>query len=357
MAEQNNQDGNQAENIIWACVGVAILVFLFWYIFREKIVIFFLYLADYKLRFIELFYQAEPTSYFGQLRIWINNINPANFSLRGLYVLNKTIGFPFAIVTALFMVFWAGKLYLAKTYTRNLDTKTLAESEKEIWPGVIPSLVDDILAEDPVTGRWALSRSPVEFIKHHRLLNANGELNEEKARKVITQTLGKKFKGLNSFNKYELALFGIFASAIIGDRKEAYAALDELNRSYERLGGKDVDVSIGIDLVKKYAKDPRVKRLYKRHTYKNTVLYQSLMEARESIGVLPSAEFLWLKPLSRHSWYILNNVGRRVSWADTLGVFCHWITESIHGQGISKPYVENGVAGLKEVIKRRVIEY
>ena len=39
----------------------------------------------------------------------------------------------------------------------------------------------------------------------------------------------------------------------------------------------------------------------------------TLLEVSRSDGVLASSEFLWLKPLDRRLWYVLNHVGRQTA--------------------------------------------
>ena len=57
------------------------------------------------------------------------------------------------------------------------------------------------------------------------------------------------------------------------------------------------------------------------------ILIASLLEMARIDGVLASAEFLWLKPVDRRMWYMLNCVGRQTAVAEIAGLFAHWQAE------------------------------
>jgi len=350
MAEQQGGNPNSSDDFIWGVVGAIIVVGLSWYAFHTEIAIAFLYAADYKVRFLESF--MPQTVYLQSLRQWINNINPYTLSFEGLMVLNKSVGSYLMIPFSAGMFYLAYRLYSLPTYTRKFDTTSFNQSESQIWPDIIPALMHDILKEDPHKGKWAVSRSPVEFIQHFKLTDKDGHLIEKKARKILVKQLGAPFKGLKSFNKYERALFGVFCAAILKDKDEAEATLAMLNRSYT---GKDINPESGIALAKKYYDDEKIQAIIKKHHFKHALLYAMQQHTRDNAGVMASASYTWLKPLSRHSWYVLNNVGRKVAWADCCSIFGHYHAELLHGSAISKPYLDKAIKGLVQVTKERVI--
>jgi len=353
MPEQQG-NANSADDFLWGMVGAIITIGLLWYAFHAEIAIGFLYLADYKVRFLEMFLDSPQGGYLHSLREWINNINPGTLSFNALMVLSKTVGKYFMVPVSMILFYWAYKLYSKPTYSRKLDTNMLIKSESALWPEIIPPMMHDILKEDPLTGKWAVSRSPVAFLEHFKLMTSNGDLKEDKVRSILRKQLGAPFKGLRSLNKYELAVFGCFASAILKDKDESNLALSLINQSYD---GKDIDASPGIKLAKKYIKDPKIQDLIARHQFKTTLLFAMLQTARESSGVLPSSNFLWMKPLARHTWYVLNNVGRKVAWSDVCAVFGHFNAEVLYGKKIEKPFIDKSVEGLVKITRERVIKH
>lgn len=77
----------------------------------------------------------------------------------------------------------------------------------------------------------------------------------------------------------------------------------------------------------------------------------SLLEFARQDGVLPSAEFLWLKPLDRRLWFLLNCVGRQTPFAEIAGAFAHWKAEKEFGKPLTVPMVEEAVNGLEIAVK------
>lgn len=364
MAEQQGNT-NAADDLLWGVGGAIIAVGLIWYAFHVEITIALLYLADYKVRFLELFLSSPEGGYLYELRHWINNINPAQLDFGALMLLAKSVGRYFMVPVSLFMLYWAYLLYMKPTFSRKLSTESLLDSESRLWPEILPATFHNILDEDVFTGKWAASRSPVEFIEHFKLIDKEGELKRDRAEKVMVKQLGRPYKGLSSLNKYEKALVGCFCAAILDDKPTAEATLDLLNMSYD---GEDINPEPGIKLLDTYYKDEKIQAIVQSHYYKNTVLYAMLVEARLGSGVLASAAFTWLKPLSRQSWYVLNNVGRKVAWSDVCAIFSHYNGEMVLNKMkqanpqqfgdkvLSKPFVIKAVNGLEKVTRERVIK-
>jgi len=63
------------------------------------------------------------------------------------------------------------------------------------------------------------------------------------------------------------------------------------------------------------------------HGWKSTALMTILRLARLEGGVLPTANFLWLKLMDRTLWYTLNNAGNAVSSIESAGVHAHFRAE------------------------------
>lgn len=76
----------------------------------------------------------------------------------------------------------------------------------------------------------------------------------------------------------------------------------------------------------KHLDSKKVAKILGLHGYVTTVLASMLVGARE-LGVLATSEFIWLKPLDRRMWYMLNSVGRTTPVAEICGAFAHWLAE------------------------------
>ena len=76
-----------------------------------------------------------------------------------------------------------------------------------------------------------------------------------------------------------------------------------------------------------------------------------MLEVARVDGVLATAEFLWLKPVDRRFWYMMNSVGRQVSVVEVSGPFAHWLAEKKVGRALKTPMVKEAVVALEEAME------
>ncbi len=122
--------------------------------------------------------------------------------------------------------------------------------------------------------------------------------------------------------------------------------LSQISRSTEQ--GK-LNFSGTQQLLKKYGDHKNVQQTVERHAYQFTVM-ASMLEFARLDGVLASADFLWLKPVDRKMWYMLNSIGRQTAFSEVAGAFCHWQSEKELGKKINVPMVKEAVTSLDEAI-------
>ena len=77
----------------------------------------------------------------------------------------------------------------------------------------------------------------------------------------------------------------------------------------------------------------------------------SLLAAARDDGVVPSSEFLWLKPIDRRLWYMLNCIGRQTPYAEVGGPFAHWKAEKAMGRPSLIPMIDEAIKALEVAIK------
>jgi intracellular multiplication protein IcmP len=103
----------------------------------------------------------------------------------------------------------------------------------------------------------------------------------------------------------------------------------------------------------KHESSKLVQEVLSKHAYVLTMMAAMLLLARTD-GVQASADFLWLKPIDRRLWYMLNTVGRQTPFVEVAGPFAHWVAEREIGRKLLIPMVEeatNALEGsLKEII-------
>ena len=77
----------------------------------------------------------------------------------------------------------------------------------------------------------------------------------------------------------------------------------------------------------------------------------SLIEKARQDGVVPSSEFLWLKPIDRRLWYMMNCVGRQTPFSEISGAFAHWKAEKVMGRRSLTPMIDEAIKALELAIK------
>ena len=125
------------------------------------------------------------------------------------------------------------------------------------------------------------------------------------AHNTFVMQLGAPFRGIRNCPIHVRALFAIFASAASYDRD----TMDSLQRQMAASAGDSGKLNFtGVDkLVEKYENADFAQWLNPRHAYVTTWMASLLLLARNS-GVVAMSEILWLKPVDRRLWYILNKI-------------------------------------------------
>jgi len=271
-------------------------------------------------------------------------------------VVGNYIRYPlvFLILGGAALLYFAGP---ARRFRHTFSTNMLRNFEKEIWPQVTPvvglDLVNKALDDPP----WAFALSPMRFCKKYDLLDIeekkggyNATLRRGAAYRILSLQLGPKWSGVESLPIHIKALFTIFAARIANDKKNAEALSDMISASAI---GPNLDFS-GVDvLLRKHAGSKKVARVIALHGYVTTVLASMLVGARE-IGVMASSEFIWLKPIDRRMWYMLNSVGRPTAVSEICGAFSHWLAEKRLGLPLMVPMIDQAVRGLEIALSEMI---
>ena len=145
---------------------------------------------------------------------------------------------------------------------------------------------------------------------------------------------------------YIKALIIIFVARAQRDRAVASKLLKQIAAS--AASGK-LDFSGVEETLRKYKHSKVVKWLEGRHAYVYSLMATMLEIARVD-GVLATAEFLWLKPVDRRLWYVLNSVGRQTSVVEVSGPFSHWLAEKKMGRALKTPMVKSAVDALENTM-------
>ena len=235
--------------------------------------------------------------------------------------------------------------------------KCLRELEQENWPQIIPAMRLDLLHKDIAEGPWAMALTPIQFCKKYDLISEErpensqvASLKKGAAHRVLALQLGRPWRSLEALPVHVQGLFAIFAARANHDSETANNLLYQISAS---ANGSKLDFSGYKEILAKHCQSKAIARVVSRHAYTYGVM-ASMLELARTDGVLASAEFLWLKPLDRQMWYVLNTVGRQTAVCEVAGIFSHWKAEKRLKRPLKVPMVDEAVnaleVGLKDII-------
>jgi intracellular multiplication protein IcmP len=358
--QQQGGGGDNSLAPIWITVGIFVLMLVIWYFAHDVIV---------KMVFTIKLLEAYIISLFS------SGLNPTISALKALppdaygvipfdemLDVSTTIGNYFRFLVVPILVVCAVVLYVgspALRFKKAYNMKRLADEEKVNWPQISSIVNLDLAHKDIDTGPWAMAQTPVQFAKKYNLLILMREAvsehdlahkarllctcDKDAAHRIFTLQLGRYWSKPEDLPPYAQALFAIFAARVDGDRDGSTKLLRQLGAS---AGKGKMDYSGATELLNKHKDSKLVQKVLKKHAYVNTVMASMLVLARTD-GVLASAEFLWLKPVDRVLWYVLNCVGRQTAFVEVSGIFAHWLAEKEIGRRIYVPMVDEAVNALE----------
>lgn len=358
---------------IWVSVFIFFVLGLIWVLYKEYIVAFI-----FSIKHLEALAIAFilPESWLPSLNQSLNFMNSsrdvgyANVSVNDIYSVSKIIGdylrYPvMAILGALAMYVYFHSPILR--YKKTHSMKTLLQQEKKNWPQITPVSRLDLVNTDIHEGPWAMALQPLEFAKVNNLLileqTSSGEgaldskdvttasIQRDEARKIFAMQLGAFWTTPEQLPIYARSLFAIFAARIVGEREGAAKLLQQIAISTE---SGQLNFSGCDELLKKHRDNKIVKKITRRHAFVLTAM-ASMLEAARQDGVVATADFLWLKPIDRRLWYMLNTIGRQTPFAEVSGPYAHWLIEKELDRKLNLPFVDEAVNALEVAIKEIII--
>lgn len=303
------------------------------------------------------------------------------------------------------------RLSVLDVYRRTLTMKSLMRAQLPLSPCVAPVLnwPRSLLDEPLDSGPWMAARQPLQLAADAGLLVAdtvpvpreeilgpdnldrtssrwlgrqrNGlALDRTRAEQLFAAQLGPRWEGFAALPAWQRKLASAFALFACEEKEAAQHLLDSLSLSFRapvpaqkaclhffpprwtparRARPCTLDTSVDRDLVPRIDRalaSPQVRRAIRAHSQWRNLALLALYELARGKGVLPTAEFIWLRPLDRKFYYLLNNVGRRTAWPEIAGAWAHYTAEKVladmdpNSTGIATPRVEEAVNALEAAL-------
>ncbi len=358
---QGSQKDSGELDIIWIVVGVLLLAGLLFFLFRDYILAAILWIKHGELDIISYFMHDD---HYAGLETWTKYANVKSVKFAQLRLLSLEVGLTLQWPCILFLLGFAIFIYFKHPDTGYRDIESmnsLSAKVRKVFPAINVVQGLDLIKESMDEGPWATAETPIEFAKKYKLIYRDKQtdkiiLDKNKAKLVFSQQLGEPFKGVEKLKPHQQALFAIFAAFANYKREEAEAKMEEIVAHLTPEQVKTGKIKFNTDaLLQKYHKTPVVQKIVKHSAFTNTIFMELLTEARKT-GIVLNSLFLWLKPIDRKLWYVLNNVGRKAVFIEGAAVQAHWLSERRLGFSISQPMVDEAIAALEEAIASRVIK-
>ncbi|HAT8593818.1 TPA: type IVB secretion system coupling complex protein DotM/IcmP [Legionella pneumophila] len=362
MAQQQQQSGSDNSMApVWIVILLFITAYFIWALAHQYIVSFVFTINIWQARLVNLFLNNQLLA--NQIYL-MQTLDPNTVNWDQMVTVMRAVGDYMRYPVICILVVLAFVLYNSNVtlkYRKTYDMKSLRAQEQFNWPAIMPIIKEDLVSQDINKGPWAMALTPMEFARKYNLLRKDDALLDNPvpgqemtagirrgdAKRVFTMQLGPYWDGFERCSPQAYALSAVFMARMNRDRDAANNILKVLDKTF--VDGKP-DFSVARPVMKKYQNSELVQEVVAKHAYVLTVI-ASLLEAAREDGVVPSSEFLWLKPVDRRLWYMLNCVGRQTPYSEVAGPFAHWKAEKEMGRRSLVPMIDEAIRALEIAVK------
>ncbi|HAT1595972.1 TPA: type IVB secretion system coupling complex protein DotM/IcmP [Legionella pneumophila] len=362
MAQQQQQSGSDNSMApVWIVILLFITAYFIWALAHQYIVSFVFTINIWQARLVNLFLNNQLLA--NQIYL-MQTLDPNTVNWDQMVTVMRAVGDYMRYPVICILVVLAFVLYNSNVtlkYRKTYDMKSLRAQEQFNWPAIMPIVKEDLVSQDVNKGPWAMALTPMEFARKYNLLRKDDALLDNPvpgqemtagirrgdAKRVFTMQLGPYWDGFERCSPQAYALSAVFMARMNRDRDAANNILKVLDKTF--VDGKP-DFSVARPVMKKYQNTELVQEVVAKHAYVLTVI-ASLLEAAREDGVVPSSEFLWLKPVDRRLWYMLNCVGRQTPYSEVAGPFAHWKAEKEMGRRSLVPMIDEAIRALEIAVK------
>ena len=342
--QQNNDNGELL--VIFFGLAIVIAIYFFAGVYIKE------YYVNIKLWQLTIINTIFPIQSNTELIAFIKNNSIVMIDKNTAITIGNRVSYFLNPLLLIFIVisltYIRNNLFLSKKFNKNYSRKELLQQEKEEWCFLMPIADLNLDKVDPTTGDWASAKKPQTIVMDYRLLNKPNDLNslnEDKALKYFHAQLGKLLIDLDSLPTVQKALLGCFFAHYKLEKDIAYNAMLEISKSFSPKSKPNFEA--GLKLFEEYKNDEKILKIAKRHAYVYT-FFAEIFNQSKSKGVIVTRYFIWLKPLDRQLYLLLNSVGREVPFVEVAGIFSHWQYEKRLKRAMQTIFAEDAIIGLKE---------
>jgi intracellular multiplication protein IcmP len=368
--QQGQGSDDQTLYVFWAILAIIVTAMLLWYVEKQLIVHVVFAIRTAEIAVILPFMKAvayvaslvhlpQPDlSILYKAKLFMATFNLSTITWSHLEELNVIVGNYFRWITI--SIAACGAVYLFRyhrlaRYVHIYTMKSFRKLEVQNWPQITPIISTDLIKAPLTKGVWASARTPLDFCKDHNLLSKPTEendiawhVNKQQSMRYFMIQMGPLMpKKITYLPIYIQALLAIFILRALGKDKVALDLVYQISRS---AGSGKLDFTGVSEHIQEHKDSRLIEWLYQRHSYVTTFMARALESARTT-GVLASSDFLWLKPLDRRMWYMLNSIGRQTCVVESAGPFAHFISEKRFDRPLKTPMINKACDALEVCIR------
>lgn len=362
------QQTDQTASFFWYIALITVVVILVWVFGKKYLVPPLFYLRLGEVHVLEWIFTGwnyvagllhlplADANHYHNIQQFMQTAAAKKVTIEQVSYINDQVGkpyrYPFAIIL-IALAYISFFKHRSAQFTSTYSMKTLRKSEAVNWPHIMPILGSDLLKEKLDQGAWAMAKTPMGFSKENDVL-AVTEKNSKKvwtikhgaAERLFVLQMGPLWEGVDKLPMHIKALIVIILSHIDRKKEQANQLLDQISLS---ASGTVLNFAGVEQHLQHYKSHKALKWTANRHAYVYTVM-ATLLDLGRVEGVLATAEFLWLKPLDRRLWYVLNSVGRNTPVVEAAGVYAHWLAEKKLQRALRTPIVNEAVVALDKAV-------
>ena len=371
MASQQNAPDNTG--IIWAAIAIILGGMAFWYFGRRYMVMPLMLFRQGELYLIEWFFRLwNPIGHvinfagpdreaFTALHEMFRNVDPGKISWQEFVSINTLVGnwtrylvFPILVVLAVLLK----ALHKAASLRTAYNMSTLRRDSVGEWPQIIPSMTLNLVKEPIDSGPWAMAKTPLMYCQEEGIIFEK-ELKSYRvwgvragpAYRLLALQLGPQLTSLAALPIHVKAILVVCLCRATRKREASNQFIRQISASAAsgRLDFTGVD-----EMLAKLQNERALQWARARHAYVYTLM-GTMLEIGRSDGVLASAEFLWLKPVDRRLWFMINSIGRQTAPVEIAGAYSHWLAERKVGRPLKTPMVKEAVLALSEAMEEILV--
>lgn len=361
---------DQTANFFWLLILIFLGLLALWWVDHTYIVTAFMAVRGFEIDLVKWFadgytYLADyfhlPTPTLHHSLAWWQNFiathpDHSKVTFDQIMAMSHDVGQWLRFPVIIILVVLAMVIYFRHSTSRFIRTYSMdsfRKSEVVLWPQIAPVVSLDLVKEDINKGPWAMAMLPLDYCKQYQLIEP-AKLDHETvwvikkgdAYRQFVMQLGQLWQGPEKLPIHLQALFVAFVAHAERKSEDAQKILQQVAAS--SASGK-LNFTGVKEMVAKYRQSTIINWLDKRHAYVGSYM-ASLLELCRVNGVMASSEFLWLKPLDRRMWYMLNSVGRQTSVIEVSGLFAHWLAEKRLKRALKAPMVKMAVVALEVAV-------